>query len=203
MDPEQIKAALEAIAAGDEAKALEILKALIASAAGGVPAADPASASATAETPEVPPEEEMQALARALMAATGAKTPGEAATFLASLKARVDTLDADRETLELSERRGLIAKLVKLGAETPATAWTGESTERVPCKRLALEPIADLRGRVAQIEAARPAPAGHRPPAVAGGPAQLTKEQADYCAKHALTPEQFQARRQNSVRSAV
>lgn len=48
---------------------------------------------------------------------------------------------------EMVERRGLVAELVKLGRETPATAWA-DDTATAPRGFLASMPIAELRARV-------------------------------------------------------
>ncbi len=165
MNPEQLKKALDAIEAGDSAAALEILKAMIASAAaGGEPPPEVEAAAETADPP-APKEEEMAAVAasRQIFEVLGAKTAGEATAKLASLVDRVKTLDADRASLDLSERQGLVAQLVIAGAETPATAWA-DAEKRQPKKRLMDEPIAELRERAKTLVAASKA-RGHVPPA--------------------------------------
>jgi hypothetical protein len=56
----------------------------------------------------------------------------------------------------------LIAELVKLGVETPATAWEGDPSERKPVARLSVETLADMRTRVATLKASKGvAPALH------------------------------------------
>jgi hypothetical protein len=150
MNPEQLKKALDAIEAGDSAAALEILKAMIASAASD--GAAPVETEAAAETPAEPPlpaeeQEASIAASREFMRILGAKSPGEASAALRSIVTRVAALDADRAALDLSERQGLVAQLVTAGAETPATAWA-DADKRTPKKRLMDEPIAELRDRV-------------------------------------------------------
>jgi hypothetical protein len=168
MNPEQLKKALDAIEAGDKEAALEILKAMIASAASGGEAPPP-EAEAAAETPEEPPpapEEEQEAsiaASREFMRILGAKTPGEASAALQSIVTRVAALDADRAALELSERQGLVAQLVTAGAETPATAWV-DADKRTPKKRLMDEPIAELRDRVKVLVKASKSRAPLAPP---------------------------------------
>ena len=62
MNPEQLKKALDAIEAGDSAAALEILKAMIASAAASGASAEPAPETAAAgEVAETPPPDPEQA----------------------------------------------------------------------------------------------------------------------------------------------
>lgn len=203
MDPAKIKAALDAIEKGDEAAALALLKELIAGAAGagGEPAPE---GEALAETPEPDPaaEEEKAALA-ALKLLTGKSSAGEAVEFLTTLHARVTVLDGERAALELSSRRELIADLVKLGVEVPATAWEGEPEKRTPSKRLAAEPIAELRARVQLLSKAKPR--GREPvapPPGDDGVIKLSKVEQEYCKKHDLTPEQFAAKKAGSVRKA-
>lgn len=166
VDPKLIKEALDALEAGDSAKALEILKALIASAAGAEveapPAADPVEESADPPAPSDEPLEQARA----------AGTPDE----LATLRAEVAALSAERDARDLDERRGLVARLVVLGAETPATAWSGDAARRQPCERLAREPLGSLRARVAALAAARPANAQHEPP-VSGSAALSSYEE--------------------------
>jgi hypothetical protein len=106
-------------------------------------------------------------------------------------------LSQERTVLEGSERRKLVAELVKLGAETPATAWADDDA-KAPCKRLAEEPIADLRGRVAKLTAAKGAPVRTelRPPPAGGNDAHgLTAEQLRYCEQSGCKPEVFAALR--------
>jgi hypothetical protein len=202
MDPEKLKAAIDAIKNNDGDAALALLEEILA----GAPSAE-GSPDALAGTPAAPTEEQQAAAAAltSLSAAFGAKNPGELVTRVTALKAEVDALFANRAALELSERRGLIADLVQLGAETPATAWTGQPADRNPCKRLSAEPIEDMRERVTALKASRPAPAGARPPVkdapAAGELRKLSRAEEEYCRKNNLTREQFEARKAESVRS--
>jgi hypothetical protein len=159
VDPEKIKAALEAIKNGDAEAALALLEEMIAAAAGGgdVPAEEaPPPDAALAEVAEPAADEEQKAMAAALIKLTGCVSAGEAVAQITQLKARVDALDAERAVLDLSARRELVAELVKLGIEVPATAWQGKPEERKPVKRLADEPLSELRARVAILRATRP-----------------------------------------------
>ncbi len=153
MDPKLIKDALDALEAGDSTKALEILKSLIASAAGAPVEETTAPADPTMESADPPPA---PALAR--------RDPATEAE-LVRLRTSVATLEAERVARELDDRRDLVARLVVLGAETPATAWAGDAAERQPCDRLAGEPLVTLRARVEALTAARPADARRAPPA--------------------------------------
>lgn len=72
------------------------------------------------------------------------------------LEAEQAKLSAAHAVLESKERRQLVGALVLLGAELPATAWADQAGTE-PVKRLADEPIAELRARVATLTAAKPA----------------------------------------------
>jgi hypothetical protein len=79
--------------------------------------------------------------------------------------AAVALTNANVRALEESSRFGLVSELIRLGAETPATAWIGKAKDRKPVKRLADEPIVQLRARVASLRAAAPrAPTPLAPP---------------------------------------
>ncbi len=218
MDPDQVKAALDAITAGDDAKCADILKGLIASAASGEAATDPnepaelAAEDATDEdktekssdmpAPAEPgatdekKNKEMMAAARMALALTGMSSPGEAMAELSrrskvavDLKAREAKLEADRATLEAGERRTLVGSLVKLGVEIPATAWSDDKGA-VPCARLLSEPIEDLRKRVATLSAAGGAVRRQpkAPVSGAGGAVDLTQEEIAMCARKKVDP---------------
>jgi phage I-like protein len=162
MDPkvirEVIRKALDAIEAGDESAALQILKELIASAAGAAP--EPEEPPAAEASPDMPPEEQtaLAALAREACTLTGHSSAGEALEALRALYAeraqRAQTDAAEAAARELSSRRELVGELVKLTVEYPSTAWA-DAEKRIPCKRLSDEPIADLRARVATLRALR------------------------------------------------
>jgi HK97 family phage prohead protease len=123
-------------------------------------AAEPVEPDATAAA-EVA---EASAAKSALLRETGASTVSEAITSLATYKKSHDDLVAERErvegqkkALEVTERRSLTAELVKLCAETPATAWEGDKDGlpdgKTPKAHLATMPIADLRARAAAFRA--------------------------------------------------
>jgi hypothetical protein len=67
-------------------------------------------------------------------------------------QAEQQKLSEDKAAIELTERTALVVRLQKAGAETPATSGL---TDGKLVKRLAEEPIAALRERVSQIEAAK------------------------------------------------
>jgi len=163
MDPELIQPALDALIAGDAAAALDILKNLIASAAGADSEGAPSEApDATAEAPDAPPEdmalaaEGVTALA-ALRRITGRTELREAIAELTAMRGTVAALAAERDAALLTERRDLVSELVRLGVEYPSTAWAGDASLRNPVARLSAEPIEGLRSRVAVYRANRPA----------------------------------------------
>ena len=161
-DAKTVQAAIDALAGGDGNAALDILKALLTAAASG--GAMPAGAEPTAESAAVAEEQKaFAALARDLMTLSASATPGDVAQWARTIKAQADALAADRAALEAGERLSLVAALVTLKAETPATAWARdaagnipEGDARKPVKRLADEPIAELRDRVKQMRASAP-----------------------------------------------
>lgn len=163
MDPTKVKAALDALINGDTEACASILKDMIAAAASGgdtPPADDGAALNDAADPP--PPEKDDDTLAAAT------KLARELREELTSLSAKVAELTAVRSSAELGERQDLVAELVKLGAETPATAWAGDPSKRQPCKRLAGEPLPELRERVKALSAAgsrtlTPPPSGAAP----------------------------------------
>jgi hypothetical protein len=150
MNPELAKKILDVLASGDAKAALELLTELAASQLSGEPAADSGAdpAAATADPPAPNPDQP------------------EAAAASVEMDARIAALEARNAELENDARRELVVELVKLRAETPATAWkrdkagkqTGEMVDR-----LAKEPIASMRERVAVLR--KNAPRTPEPPA--------------------------------------
>jgi phage I-like protein len=146
VDPEKVKAALEALKSGDGTAALAMLEELIASAAsGGAPPADDAL---NADLPSPDDSVEEPPAAAAVAASVNASLASLTAS-VAALASQVKALSSDRNTRELDERRGLIGQLIKLGVETPALAWQGDPAKRIPVARLSAESVESLRGRVA------------------------------------------------------
>lgn len=167
MDPKLIQDALDALIAGDAEACAAILKSLVVAAAGGE-ASEPsdAGADATAQSADPAPSEEdkqppaamaasADATVAALRSALKVETPVAVLAAVNALKAKVDALTLAAQADELKERAALIGQLVKLGAELPATAWK-DSDKFVPVARLANEPIAELRDRVAALAAVAP-----------------------------------------------
>jgi phage I-like protein len=156
MDPKLITEALDALIAGDAEKCMTILKGVIASAAGAeAPEEAPAEPDASAESPDPAPDPNLVA-AMALRRLTGREDTTEAIAELRRMRDTVASLSAERDAEVLAERRTLVGELVRLGVEYPSTAWAGEAELRNPVRRLAGEPIAELRARVAAYTALRP-----------------------------------------------
>lgn len=164
LSAEIVKEALDALQSGDEGKAMELLKGIVAEAASGEPADAPAAEEPVVEplAVEAPVEEEQAAIMAAtsrLTRITGQNTLGgavdEVELWRAShlkIEAETKRLAKERETLELSKRKENAATLVKLGAETPHTS--GLATNKI-AKRLLDEPLDEQNKRVAALLAAR------------------------------------------------
>jgi len=214
MDPEKVKAALEAIEAGDAAKALELLKGMIAAAAGGgeESASDPPAAASEAlaegaEPPPEKPEDEEAAASKAALAKlsklTGKSSAGEAVAVVEGVLTRLAKIEAREAALELSARRELIADLVRLGKEYPSTAWEGDPEDRKPCKRLASEPIEDLRARVALYKQHEPAGSPAPPERAAPDATKLSKQELAACKARGIDPKDFAERKASAVRRSA
>jgi phage I-like protein len=161
MDPNQVQAAIDALVAQDAEAALAILRDMIATLAGGE-APKASEPEASDEAPEDAPPEGAAAMA-ALSKLFGAATPGELVELARAAKASADEVDKANALLEFGARQSLVASLVKLGAEIPATAWEGAPENRKPCVRLMSEPLESLRGRVQALGAAHKAPVVRAP----------------------------------------
>ncbi len=208
---EQVQAAIDALAGGDGAAALEILKALLTAAASGesgdsAPGEPPAAAGATGGNADAPPPE-MAALARGVLALFSGLDAGAALQAIEAMKLDADKRSADTALLEGVERRELVGELVKLGVEVPATAWVDPDktgAELAPVERLAKEDLAALRKRVSIIKSTRGAvpKTAHTPPASGtAAPRKLSRAELAYCERHKITPEEFQARTRDAVRT--
>jgi ribosomal protein L12E/L44/L45/RPP1/RPP2 len=208
MDPEQIKALIEAIKNQDGDAALKIAEAMLVSAAGGgsddLPAggdgaeSDPLAASAE-PTPPTPDEEALDATLTLL---TGAAGPAERYTYLTKLVEERAKLAERTATLELSSRFELVAELVKFGVEFPSTAFVGDPADRKLVARLSAEPISELRDRVATVKQARGAqiapptrkpetPAGGRAFTTSHGVVTLSASEVKNCVESGAKPEAY------------
>jgi len=115
------------------------------------------------------------AMTRQLCALTGKTNLSEALAAVCGFRRlaldhqkQTAKLAADRKVLEAVERRGLVGQLVKLGRETPATAWA-DMDASVPKGVLASMPIEELRGRVKAFGGAPSVTlSGPKPPTTTG-----------------------------------
>lgn len=193
---EQVQAAIAAIEANDGEAMKAVLTDILASMAasdGGEPASSP-SGDAAAGAGDTPAN-----------AADAAAEPNpddeEANAVIRGLQTQVNDLLAEREARELAERRSLVARLVQLGVETPATAWSGNAEDQMPCKRLAGEPLVDLRKRVSDMAAVRGATPPTPPARVLPGVETLTAAELAACKKRGWEPAEYIARKAGAVRS--
>jgi hypothetical protein len=204
-----LKKILDAIASGDEKAQAALLPEIVTALSGS---GEPAAASAAdplAAGADPLPEEEVAAMA-VLKKLTGKVSVGEAVAEYAAMSARIGKIEADAQVLEDSSRRELVGKLVKLGAELPATAWepladdADPKAPRTPVKRLRTEPIADLRARVEALSKAAPVKLSRVEAPESGDDAEpvvLSKSEQAYCDKHKITPAAFAARKGSVARS--
>lgn len=161
MDSTMISEALDALIAGDSEKCAELLKGLIAAAAGEEAAETPAEESAEvaemAESPlpaaddEKDKPAEVAAATSKLMRLSGKASIVEALsdveTWLSShvtLETERQKLAAERAVLEAAERRKLCVELVTLGGRAPSTVWADDKAT-APKSYLQSMPIAELR----------------------------------------------------------
>lgn len=205
--------AIEALAEGNAEAAMNILKQVIAAAAGATAEEAPPAEEAPAEGEELAgteeeslqdEEEETVAATAKLREITGKATLAEAVEDIAawrkshlSLEANREKTEADRAALDAEEYRQLTTKLVKLGIEIPATAW--ELDEKglptsTPCKRILSEPLTSLRTRVTLLSAGRKPIDAHNPkPKASGNEHGLTDEQLAICKEMGCDPATFAA----------
>lgn len=192
MDPEKVKAAIEAITAGDSEAALELLKDMIATAAseGEAPASDDAGEMALEQDPEEEPDEDEKMMSRVVLSALGRDTIDGAADEAKRLISLGLKYEKERGQTEASRRRELAARLVKLDKETPATAWEGNPEDRKPAEHIRAMSLDALEKRVKAFEAVhKEAP---RAPTKADTSAP-TEREAELIKKYNMTPEQAKA----------
>ena len=153
----------EAMGALDDAlakvKAFEDAAAAMGSASSDAPATDAAEGQAMAAQPD--DAQKMARMEAELVSLRKANAQREHEAQVAKLAAEMD------------ERRTLVATLVKLGRETPATAWSDE-TATTPRGSLGTMPLDELRARVAAFGGSKVALGGVQPPrtlVTASGPA--------------------------------
>lgn len=117
MNAEEIKAALDAIEAGDAAKAIELLKAIIATAAAGGESAEPPSEEPPAEMAEdMDPEKEDEAIAMTARRLTGKRRGPEVVAALTALRdgrEQSTTLASEVATLRRTVLAGELRELIR------------------------------------------------------------------------------------------
>jgi len=218
MDPKLVAEALDALVAGDAEKCAELLKGLIAAAAGGEPAPEAPEAPAVEEmaAPPVPaegaPEEEKKVAASAILRLSGKASIVEAIAEVEAWRASHVELEGERqklakerEVLEAAERRKGCVDLVKLGGLAPAVVWADEQCS-APRAFLSTMPIADFRAFVASATAAssgKPRPArapadaaradGSQDFATPHGEVTLSASELAECARAGAKPEVYAA----------
>lgn len=167
MTPDQVKKIMAALEANDVDALAAVCKELLAAAAsGGEAPAEPAGGEALGDTAQTPPAEEEPAAQLAALTVQLTDLRRVQSETIAALTSQVRTLTDERDATNQVERLALVGKLVKLCAETPATAWSGDPEKRVVVKRLQDESIASLRARVVALSANGVA-RGFTPPAEA------------------------------------
>lgn len=226
LDPKMAEEAVAILVKKDQKAALSFVERFVISAVGGsaeepAPSEPAPSEPASPEpppgemaAPEAPAEEEtprartvvdapLEAFARAALALTGKTDPAEALAELTrhreavvELEQREQEVSRSRAVLEGGERRKLVARLVALQAEAPATAWVLDADGRPtnePVKRLADEPIAELRSRVEVLERARGTGRAVSPPVGGDAAAKLSPRELKMCADMKIDPKVYAA----------
>ncbi len=210
MDAALVQKAIDALVNEDSKAALDILKGLIVSAAGG----DSAPEEPAAEVPEVPVIEESATpptteedeekkkeavVTSRLLRATGRENIVEALAdldvFRAShleLETKRQELATERAVLDTAERRKGCVDLVRLAGRAPATVWADAfDKSSAPKKYLADMPLADFRDYVSDAIKANAGRREIRPPT---GKTAVTKDASSAPSAtptYGLTPEQL------------
>ncbi len=221
LDPKNVMAALDALIAGDAEKCAELLKGIIAAAAG----ADPDAATEDAPPPvgdggadeaqemaeAVPPpaaeddkKDKPVAMATALAAfmRLSGKTSfvdalADAATWRAShieLETERQKLAQERSILESAARRKGCIELVTLGGCAPSAVWADDKCS-APKKYLAAMPIEDFKEYVADVLASKSAKAAPKVPQTSGSVDAngLTARELQICKEQNCDPATFAA----------
>lgn len=211
MDPAKVKALIDALTANPpdpeaiKAAAADMLAAL--AGAGDVASVPPPADDGALADPSAPPADPKPAPpGSALARLTGAATEAEAISRYTAMQVQVATLTADRDAAELSAKQRLVGELVKLGAETPATAWLN-ADKRIPAKRFAAESVTELEARVESLRASRPVIRGHEPPTGEGSDLdaeveRLSKTEIAECKKRGLDLKEYVVAKIAAVRRA-
>jgi phage I-like protein len=184
LNKQHVQDAMDAVAAGDMAALDAILLAMMEA------VEEPEATSAV--------DNEMAAAGRQIVAMVGAKSATEALSELSRrsdiavrFEAREAKLAAEQAQFDSVQRKQLVASLVLLGAETPATAWENDAAES-PCARLLSEPLESLRARVTALSSA-----SHQKKKVDAKPAlyMLSERELAKCKEAKVDPEKYAAHR--------
>ena len=146
------------------------------------------------------PGEEMAA-SREVLRLTGAKSLVGAISTLADWRklaveheAEQKKLAAEREALRMTRYRQMAARLVKCGAELPATAWADPTTATQPAGHLLAQPLEQLEQRATAFEALNgtdPKKLGAKP----DGAGALSERELRMCADMKIDPKQYAAQK--------
>lgn len=222
LDPKNVMAALDALIAGDAEKCAELLKGIIAQAAGAEaveppgeetppvaptgempkdvaaaePGADPASADDKKDKPV-----EMAAALSSFMRLSGKSSLvdalAEAGIWRAShieLESGRQKLAQERAVLEAAERRKGCVELVTLAGRAPATVWADDKCS-APKSYLSNMPMADFRSYVADALKSAPKAAPKAPVKASASsdlPA-LSESELAICERTGCKPEVYAA----------
>ena len=208
MTPEQLAQLADILGMGSDAMVEDVLAAVaavvkkIADASGGN-APEPNDSGDTEPDPSdpnepaemAPPAAAMQAAAARLLRLASKSDVGEALAEVEAwrkshleLTAGQAKLAAEQAALESSERMRLVAQLVQCGAEIPATAWANDDAKE-PCARLAAEPLAGLRSRVAMLSGARGKGVAPKPPTASSQ--GMTDKEIQKCKAKGIDPAKY------------
>jgi phage I-like protein len=183
MDPKILKEALDAIEGGDSAKAMELLKALIASAAGAgeAPPAEMMDPAAEEEKKEV---EQIAASARAI---TGKRSPAEVTAVLTALNAsRTSATDMAAELTAL-KARALAGELRELMRAHPRKV----ATTKLEALVLASASVEEARTLIDALPEVVGAPLGQPEPPAHTNEIKLTDEDREVCRLTGTDPAKF------------
>lgn len=225
MDPTVIKALLDALTASPPdpdaiaAAAKAVLAALAGAAGDGAEGAGGEEASAEMAEP-VPPKPGVAAppappaknpappvpppAKSSLAKLTGAKDDAEAVANYKAMQLQVTALTAERNEEQAVARAELVGELVKLGAETPATAWE-DADKKIPKKRFSTETLSELKTRVEALRASKPKSREIEAPreSEADAIAKLSKYEIAECKKQGIELSDYVVRKANAVKSGV
>lgn len=204
MDPKLITEALDALEAGDSAKALEILKALISSAAGGAAPADGGDGTQAADAPMDPEKEKemVAALGRAAVRAklvsdvaklTGETEPAKVLAVLTALKSGADEggkLAVRLSALESDATKREIDELIRLNTKKiPPTLEAWARTQSVEALTTFLKHAPEIKATAN--------------PDTRAVPAEITETAAAICERNKLDPKKFSDLRAQMRRGRV